>query len=298
MMNQQFKCPMEATPNPGAAFTCVMSCVDPSGRDNFELRLVGGSPRCVSKDDPDISVHLLPIPQVQRSDTNPFSISSLASTDQEAHLRYTKEFDRFKAEMAVAHGNIDRDKQIKAASDAVLAAAGKDQATVDAAAANYLAVTGNSDAAAYTVDKGIQSDLDTTTSRFVEEYQFLMNQSNQQQDTLDLITSIKDNLFSVKDDLEYSVTTFDKQIADIQNQINKNKRIHEQAVDYGAWMMFGLNIGIVLALLYTIWVLGSSFTKRSPPSAPSGAPTRQPSEQTMDFFHAIESELKRIVPQK
>jgi hypothetical protein len=168
--------------------------------------------------------------------------------------------------MNVAYGNIDRGKQIKAASDAVLAAAGKDQATVDAAAANYLAVTGNADDAAYTLDRGIRSDLDRITSRFVDEYQFLVNQSNQQQDTLDLITSVKDNLFSVKDDLQYSVTTFDKQISDIQNQINKNKRIREQAVDYGAWTLFGLNIVIVLALLYTIWVLGRTFVKKSPPT--------------------------------
>lgn len=292
MGNQQFKCPTEATPTPGAPFTCVISCVDPSGRDNFELRLVNGAPRCVSKDDPDVSVNLIPIPVVQRSDTNPFSISSLASTDKEAHLRYSRELDRFKTEMTVARGNIDRGRQIKAASDAVLAAAGKDQATVDAAAAHYLAVTGNSDAAAYTVDKGIRTDLDTSTSRFVEEYQFLVNQSNQQQDTLDLITSVKDNLFSVKDDLEYSVTTFDKQISDIQNQINKNKRIREQAVDYGAWMLFGLNIAVVLALVYTIWVLGGKFVKKSPPTAAppasGGAPTRKTTKHTASIFRAVE----------
>jgi hypothetical protein len=290
MMNQQFKCPTEATPNPASPFTCVISCIDPSGRENFELRIVGGAPRCVSKDDPDVSVHLLPIPVVQRDDTNPFSISSLASTDREAHLRYTREFDRFKAAMNVAYGNIDRGKQIKAASDAVLAAAGKDQATVDAAAANYLAVTGNADDAAYTLDRGIRSDLDRITSRFVDEYQFLVNQSNQQQDTLDLITSVKDNLFSVKDDLQYSVTTFDKQISDIQNQINKNKRIREQAVDYGAWTLFGLNIAVVLALIYTIWVLGSTFTKRSAPTTPSGggAPTRKITKHTADIFRKVE----------
>jgi len=290
MGNQQFKCPTEATPTPGAPFTCVISCIDPSGKDNFELRLVGGAPRCVSKDDPEVSVHLIPLPVVQRPDTNPFSIDSLASTDKEAHLRYTKEFDRFKAEMVIAHGNIDHDKEIAAASAAVLAAAGKDQVTVDAAAANYLSVTGNSDAADYTRNKGIKKDLDTATDRFVEEYRFLMNQSNQQQDTLDLIKTVKDNLFSVKDDLEYSVGTFDKQISDIQNQINKNKRVHEQAVDYGAWMMFGLNIAVVLALLYTIWVLGSTFTKKAPAPAPpsGGAPTRKITKHTAGIFRKVE----------
>ena len=291
MGNQQFKCPTEATPTPGAPFTCVISCIDPSGQNNFELRNVDGTPRCVSKDDPEISVHLIPVPVVQRPDTDPFSIDSLKSTDKEAHLRYSREFDRYKAAMVVAHGNIDRGKQIKAASDAVLAAAGKDQATVDAAAANYLRVTGNPDEAAYTIDKGIRRDLDTSTSRFVEEYRFLMNQSNQQQDTLDLIRTVKDNLFTVKDDLEYSVGTFDKQVSDIQNQINKNKRIREQAVDYGAWMLFGLNIALVLALIYMIWVLGSKFTKKSPSTAPpvgGGAPTRKTTKHTASIFRKVE----------
>ena len=292
MGNQQFKCPTEATPTPGAPFTCVISCIDPSGKNKFELRNVDGSPRCVSKDDPDVSVNLVPVPVVQRSDTKAFSIDSLKSTDEEAYGRYSKEFDRFKAEMVVAAGNIDRDREIQAASAAVLAAAGRDQATVDAAAANYLRVTGNPDAAAYTVDRGIRKDLDTATDRFVEEYRFLMNQSNQQQDTLDLITTVKDNLFSVKDDLEYSVGTFDKQISDIQNQINKNKRVHEQAVDYGAWMMFGLNIAVVLALLYTIWVLGSKFTKKTPsttaPPGGGGAPTRKTTKHTASVFRTVE----------
>jgi hypothetical protein len=94
----------------------------------------------------------------------------------------------------------------------------------------------------------------------------------------------------VKDDLEYSVGTFDKQISDIQNQINKNKRVHEQAVDYGAWMLFGLNIAVVLALIYTIWVLGSTFTKRSAPTTPSGggAPTRKITKHTAGIFRKVE----------
>jgi hypothetical protein len=258
---------------------------------DFELRTLDGAPRCVNKDDPDVSIHLIPQSAVIRpiDDHSMFSVEELKSTNPDAYARYSTEFERFTAEKAVAMGKIDHDKQVKAASAAVLAAAGKDQATVDTAAAKYLEVTGDPDAAAYTIDRGIKTELGTTTRRFVEEYQFLSNQSKQQQDTMDLIATVKDNLFMVKDDLEFSVGTFDKQVSDIQNQINKNKRIHEQAIDYGAWMLFGLNISVIFALLFALFVLGRVvMTKVSGSSGSSGTPTRNPSEHTSEFFRSFD----------
>ena len=285
MGNQQFKCPAEASPGP-APFTCVMMC--PAG---FELKPVDGGPRCVSKDDPDVSIHLIPQTAVGRpaDDNSIFSIADLKTSNLDAFVRYRAEFERFNEETTIALGNIDHDKEVKAASAAVLAAAGKDPATVDAAAAKYLSVTGDPDAAAYTIDQGIKSELDKNKSRFIDDYQFLSNQSKQQQSTMDLISSVKDNLFTVKDDLEFSVGTFGKQISDIQNQINLNKRKHQQAVDYGSWMMMGLNVSIVLALLFALFVLGSIvMTRVSGSSESSAAPTRAPSEQTTKFFKSFD----------
>ena len=285
MGNQQFKCPSETTPGP-APLSCVMMCPD-----GFELKTVEGGPRCVSKDDPEVSIHLIAQPAVSRpiDDHSLFSIKDLASRP-DASARYTAEFERFNKEKTIAIGNIDHSKQVKAASAAVLAAAGKDQATVDSAAAKYLEVTGDSDAAAYTINRGIKTELNKSTSRFVDEYQFLSNQSKQQQNTMDLISSVKDNLFTVKDDLEFSVGTFDKQISDIQNQININKRKHEQAVDYGSWLMMGLNISIVIALLFAVFELGRIVMKKVSFSS-SSSPTRGPSESTSEIFKSFEDYL-------
>ena len=287
MGNQQFKCPSETTAGP-APLSCVMAC--PA---DFELRTSEGASRCVNKDDLDVSIHLVPQSAVIRpiDDHSMFSIEELKSTNPDAYARYSTELERFNAEKVVAMGKVDHDKQVKAASAAVLAAAGKDQATVDAAAAKYLEVTGDPDAAAYTVDRGIKTDLDKNAQRFIDEYHFLTNQSKQQQDTMDLITTVKDNLFMVKDDLEFSVGTFDKQVSDIQNQINKNKRAHEQAVDYGAWMLFGLNIAVVLALIFAIFTLGRKFIKKPAVAAPpttGGAPTRKTTKHTADVFRTVE----------
>ena len=284
MGNYQFKCPSETTSGP-APLSCVMTC--PEG---FELTAVGG-PRCVHKDDPDVSIHLIAQPAVPRAmnDNSIFSIMDLKTTHPDAYVRYTKEFDRFVKEKAIAISNVDHAKEVEAASAAVLAAAGKEQSVVDAAAARYLEVTGDPDAAAYTINRGIKTELDKNTGRFIDEYRFLSNQSKQQQDTMDLISSVKDNLFMVKDDLEFSVGTFDKQVSDIQNQINKNKRIHEQAVDYGAWMLMGLNIAVVLALIFAVFILGRGLLKFGKGVASSStSSTRQPSEDTASFFSKLD----------
>lgn len=287
MGNRQFKCPSETSPGP-APFTCVMTC--PS---EFELKPVDGAPRCVSKDDPEVSIHLIPQTAVGRplDDNSLFSIADLKTSNLDSFVRYSAEFERFNAEKVVAIGNIDHGKEVKAASEAVLAAAGKDASIVDAAAAKYLSVTGNPDAAAYTIDKGIKNDLQKSRGRFIDEYHFLSNQSKQQQSTMDLISSVKDNLFMVKDDLEFSVGTFDKQISDIQNQINMNKRKQQQAVDYGSWMMMGLNIAIVLALLFAVFVLGRLVMTKVSTGVSSSSTTRGPTEHTSEIFRSFDDYL-------
>lgn len=284
MGNRQYKCPSEASPGP-APFTCVMSC--PTG---FELKPVDGAPRCVSKDDPDISIHLIPQTAVSRplDDDSIFSIADLKTSNPDAFARYSTELERFNEEKVIAIGNVDHEKEVQAASAAVLAAAGKDASIVDAAAAKYLAVTGDSDAAAYTINRGIKNDLEKSRGRFIDEYHFLSNQSKQQQSTMDLISSVKDNLFMVKDDLEFSVGTFDKQISDIQNQINMNKRKHQQAVDYGSWMMMGLNVAIVLALLFAVFTLGRLVMTKVSSSTSSGSPSREPSEHTSGLLKSFD----------
>jgi hypothetical protein len=105
---------------------------------------------------------------------------------------------------------------------------------------------------------------------------------HQQQQTLDLVNSVKDNLLTVKDDMEYSVGTFSKQISDIRNQININRKSHQLANDYGRWLSIGLNVFIVLALIFLLFTVGrqaiKSFTTPVRPTA---------SEDTNAFFSAL-----------
>ena len=243
MGNQQFKCPAGTTYG-AAPMSCVMSCPD-----DYELRMVEGAQRCVSKTDPAITVHLVAQPMVMRPLDNhaAFTISDIDPTS-DIGVRYVAEQKRFNEELALANLNIDHQKQVNAAAKAVLAAGGNDEV----ANAKYSSLTKDPNA----LDAMYREEIRKDSDKFISDYQFLNNQAMQQQQTLDLINSVKDNLVSVKDDMEYSVGTFDKQISDIRNQININKKTREQATDYGKWIGVGLNFAIVLALLFMLFIVG------------------------------------------
>ena len=290
MGNQQFKCPAETT-HGMAPMSCIMSCPN-----EFELRMVEGAQRCVSKSDADVSVHLIPQTAVMKplGDDTIFKISDLDPAS-DSSIRYKAEAERFNAELVTAKASINHDKQVAAAA-AALQSAAPGEATAAAKAA-YMALTGDPDSVAYQLDRVAAADARRMTDRCASEYRFLSNQASQQQSTLDLINSVKDNLFTVKDDMAYSVGTFDKQVNDIRNQINLNKRQREQAVDYGKWLSMALNIAIVLALVFAIFTVGRKAMGNmgtSSSGSSQGAPARAPATpETAEFFNAF---VKHLTP--
>jgi large-conductance mechanosensitive channel len=268
-----------------------MSC--PPG---FELRTVDGAQRCVSTDDPEISIHLVPQPAVMRplDDHNVFSIADLKGSNPDASARYSAEADRFEKEKTAALSKVSHAKLVAAAAAELQSAAPGD--ATDAAKAKYMELTGDPDEVAYQRDKAANEAAQRATDRFISDYQFLSNQATQQQSTLDLINSVKDNLLTVKDDVEFSVGTFGKQVDAIRNQINMNKRKREQATDYGQWLSTALNVAIVAALLFMVFVIGrKAMGGMSTSSASSvGAPARAAATpETQEFFNSF---LRHITP--
>lgn len=261
MGNAQFKCPTE-TVYGAAPLSCVMAC-PPA----YELRMVEGAQRCVNKVDPDATIHLVPQAAVMRpfDDHSLFSIEDLRKSNVDAFIRYSAEQARFSEDQEKADAQVSHKAQVDAAARDVLAANGGDEA----ANARYSSLTDDPNAVNVMYANQIKKD----TSRFISEYQFLNNQVLQQQQTLDLVNGVKDNIGTVKDDLEYSVGTFDKQISDIRNQININRKTHDQALDYGKWLGIGLNVFIVLALLYLLFTVGRRAMKGATlPSNPASPP--------------------------
>lgn len=286
MGNVQFKCPSD-TVNGISPLSCVMPCPE-----SYELRTADGAQRCVSTIDPSASIHLMPMAAVQRKsdDSAPFKIEQLKGVDDDAYNRYAAEKIRFDKERAKADLQVDHQAQIDAAAREVLAAGGSD----DAANARYSSLTKDPDA----LNVMYQTQIEKDKGKFISDYQFLTNQVYQQQQTLDLIDNLKDSVFTVKDDMEYSVGTFDKQIGDIRNQININRRIRQQATDYGSWLNTGLNVLIVLALLYLVFTVGRRALRGvNTQETTLGAPARPAaSEETNAIFGALGKYLASATP--
>jgi len=102
---------------------------------------------------------------------------------------------------------------------------------------------------------------------YVARYNDIQAKKNQQQSTIEVVDGVRDKILTVKDDLVFSVSTFQKQIDDIKNQINKNKVKQSQTIAAtSSWVDTFLNWVIALVTLIAIVILGRRFmTKSGPP---------------------------------
>ena len=97
---------------------------------------------------------------------------------------------------------------------------------------------------------------------YVAQYNGIQEKKNHQQSTIDVVNGVRDKILTVKDDLKYSVSTFQKQIGDIKNQINKNKIEQSQSIAAtSSWVDTFLNWVIALATLVAIVLLVRRFYK-------------------------------------
>jgi flagellar biosynthesis/type III secretory pathway M-ring protein FliF/YscJ len=104
--------------------------------------------------------------------------------------------------------------------------------------------------AALAAEASAQAEVD----RYTLAFNALQIQKNQLQQTYDLLTSARGLYTGVSDDLHASVTQFDSQIKDIQNQINITN--HTQAIpSWWPWLNAFLNVLLVLTLAYTIYIV-------------------------------------------
>ena len=88
---------------------------------------------------------------------------------------------------------------------------------------------------------------------------------------------VKDTMLNVKDDLSFSVSNFQRQIGDVTNQINKDKRSQTvQLAQAKSWVEVLLNWLIVLATLLAIFLLIRYFMRPKPSASTRPALGSQP----------------------
>ena len=285
MGNLQPKCPAE-TVYGSSLGSCVMAC--PTG---YEVQMREGAQTCVNKINPSATVRLIPQGAVLRhgDDNSSFTIADLRTSNPDAYARYSAEKTRFQRDLETANSQVTHQSRVDAAAREVLAAGGTDSDKNLA----YERLANGDAAANVLLDNQIRKDI----GRFINEYHFLNTQTLQQQQTLDIVNSVKDNIGTVKDDMAYSVSTFQDQIEAIQNQVNINRKTQVQAADYGGWISIALNVLIVLVLLFLIFSIGRRAMRGSSPQTPgAGAPAPSLPSDSADFFNAFARHLGASKP--
>lgn len=96
---------------------------------------------------------------------------------------------------------------------------------------------------------------------YISKYTELMNQYTRQKSTMDTIKGAKDKVQGLEQDLTFSVSTFSKQISEIQNQINVDRQRGETVKD--SWFDSILNILILLSFGFAIYSVGRALFSRA-----------------------------------
>jgi hypothetical protein len=253
-MGGSISCPSEfmATPN---GVGCIVRC--PTDK-NYEMTSIGGVISCTHKIDKDAKVPLVIVPSYFVQDGGDIKPNE-TYTKIPNNTAYAEEIKRFSDAIAVADANINSNVKVNAAFNTLQAAENARDTAPDAYQAARVAY--------YTLVKGdswineeknriANTEAQPVINSLLEKYQSIQSRRSQQQAVIDSMKGVKDSVLGVKDELSFSVSNFQRQIADITNQINKDKR--DQTVQLAkatTWIEVLLNWLIGLSTLIAIFFL-------------------------------------------
>ena len=244
-------CPSEFMIAPSGA-GCVLQC---PGAKNYELKIEGQQLSCIYKSDPTISVPINVVPMYQQNPPGPtVSYQSLPNRSV-----YQTEIDRFTNAMAIADAKIDKELKARTAFTALQEAeAVRDQApdAYQSARIAYYTMTKGTGWIEQEKNRIANVEAQPVVNNYMKKYNELQTRKNEQKSVLEVSNAMKDKLLSVKDDLQYSVGAFQKQIGAIKNQINMDRKKQiEEAESTTSWIDTLLNWLIALTTIVAVVLL-------------------------------------------
>lgn len=246
-------CPSGFQVNPAQGMTCVVQCPVEKG---FETSVVDGVPVCNYKSDKRVFVKLMTVPSIQGGRGETVTLDDLKAQNPGMHSRYVQAKEQFDKEFPVALSKVDKQRQVEDAFKDLQAAENvrdqSPQAYQDARMRYYTLVNG---------DKWVDEEKERITkaevvpkiAQYMASYQDMNTRIAQQQQTLDVVNNVTDKVLSMKDEFAYATNTFAKQIDELKNQINIERKGREK--DNKSWTDFLLNILIVIAGIAAVVVL-------------------------------------------
>jgi len=269
-MGGSISCPSEfmATPN---GVGCVVRC--PADK-NYEMTSNGSVFSCTHKVAKDAKVPLVIVPSYFVQDGGDLRPNE-SYTRIPNNTSYVQEIKRFNDALAVADANVDKGIKVNTAFNALQAAENARDTAPDAYQAARVAY--------YTLVKGdswlneeknrvANIEAQPVIDELIQKYQSIQSRRSEQQATIDSMNNVKQSVLSVKDDLNFSVSNFQKHIDDITNQINKDKRKQKvELIKATSWIEVFLNWLIALATLIAIFFLVRYFMRPKTISSPQSA---------------------------
>ena len=252
-------CPSGFQISPTGEFSCVHECPTTQG---FELRTVAGAPACVYVDRPAtyFSLRILP-----GSPTTPAQLAQYTAAAEE----YTNAYQ-------VAVNGLSRQTRLEDAFKALQTAENaRDTApqAYQAARIRYYTLLEGEEWAEQERTRILNAEAKPKADQYLAQFTDLMTRRNQQQQTMDVVTAVKDRVLSMKDDFQMTTNVFSKQIAELKNQIQlESKAKTETASALVGWIDTLLNGLLIAALLVAVFVIGRAVVSRAT-SANTPSPT-------------------------
>lgn len=240
---------------------CVYNC---SQHPGFTLTTENNQPRCVYSSDTTKFVTLAPVNGLPAGDIVP-TLQELKQTNQIRYEQYQAELDRVSVKLKAVLDTVDKTVQINYAFKELQTAENTRDSNPEAyqqARNAYYSLVNGEDWMDDEIKRVLKSEVLPETSQYRSSYTSVLQQKDSQQRTLDIIQAVKDRVLSLKDDFQYTTTTFQKQIETLKSQLNIQRRSRtetpEAAPQQGvfSWLNAVLNLLIVVGLVYaglTIW---------------------------------------------
>lgn len=249
--------------------TCIMKCPADKG---FERQGGGAGTntgfKCAYKANPKYEVTLKTISAVLFAGT---TLEELKSGNPKAHADFTEEKERLTNELAVLYANIDKDEKVSSAFKSLQAAENARDTAPDAyqqARVMYYTLLKGEDWKEQERSRIAKAEVDPLIAKYKTNRKAALNQYNNQERTVEVVTGLKDRVLNLKDEMKYSVNTFADQLKKVEDAINVERRARDKPPDVSPWTWLDmlLNITLVVVLVYAVFVIYNKLFKTpSPP---------------------------------
>ena len=251
-------CPLEFVMSQGA---CVVKCPT-----MYTLQVVEGVPSCVAKDSNGATITSFGLTSVAPETDDSLSGTSYINWGP----NFVDAYDTFTQDLALANatvGTTTRREQLfnalQAAENARGTPAGED--AYQSARVAYYTLTQGDGWAETERERIAQTKAQPIIDGLVSQYNNLKAKQTEQASTIQVINGLRDKVLTVKDDMAFSVRTFQKQVDNIKNQINIDKKNQVDATKATvSWIEVVLNWMIAIATLVCIFLLLRYFARSRP----------------------------------